>query len=208
MGRQLTDQETNLLLNHKTNVANAVRLFPTRNEVRTINTAEFNKIPHQKHTFNCFDHFLQRSNHPHLNWKHTRDQDGSLSALKEHKFESQIELKEGMLVVLQVNISIEEGLVNGSQGVIVGWENYDPAKMPKHVDKDAKTTAPQPMNPIFGDHAELREENIKLFMEQAPVKEWPIVNFDNGVQKTIFADCVLNEMGDEAPYSVISRTQM
>jgi DNA replication protein DnaC len=206
MGRKLTEKDSHLLLNHKTNVANAVRLFPTRNEVRMINTTEFNKIPHQKRIFKCFDHFSQRENHPHLNWKHTRDHDGSLTALKEHKFESQIELKESMLVVLQVNISIEEGLVNGSQGVIVGWETYDPSKMPTHVDRDSK--APQPMLPILGDHAILREENIKHFMEQAAVKEWPIVNFDNGVQRTIFADCVVNEMGDEQPYSIISRTQI
>ncbi|TID17542.1 ATP-dependent DNA helicase PIF1 [Venturia nashicola] len=204
MGKQLTEKETGLLLNHETNVANAVRLFPTRREVATVNTTEFNKIPHQQYTFKCFDHFHQRENHPHLQWKHTRAADGTLAALSEHKFESEVRLKEGMLVVLQVNLSIEEGLVNGSQGVIVGWESYDAAE----TAEDVEEYQTQPMNPIFGDHAVLRATNIKLFMEKAPVKKWPIVKFDNGAQRTIFPDCVVNEMGDDEPYSIISRTQI
>jgi ATP-dependent DNA helicase PIF1 len=208
MGKVLTDKDTDLLLNHKSNVKHAVRLFSTRNEVRLVNTTEFNKLTSQKRGFKCHDNFSQQKHHPHLSWKSKRLDDGSLQCLKEHKFEPYIELKEGMLVVLQVNLNIEEGLVNGSQGVIVGWEPYDPIKMPKHVDREAKSSAPQPMNPMFGEYAMLREENVKTFIEQAEVKEWPIVKFDNGVQKTIFADCIINELGDEPPYSLLTRTQI
>jgi ATP-dependent DNA helicase PIF1 len=130
-----------------------------------------------------------------------------------------------MLVILLQNLSIEEGLVNGTQGVVIGWEPYDKDKMPTTQDKMQKTSdrlqkmADQsgikrmsgkgsPANAIVGEHAGLREANIKAFIHQAPKKEWPIVKFDNGVTRTIFADCVINELGDEQPYSLLSRTQI
>jgi len=36
-----------------------------------------------------------------------------------------------MLVILLVNLDLAAGLVNGSQGVITGFEAYDPSKLPK-----------------------------------------------------------------------------
>lgn len=212
MGKQLTPVDTDLLLNHKCNVKNAVKLYSTREEVRRINMAEFNKLPSDKRTFRCNDHFQHNPVHRHLERKGERGNDGSFVTLREHKFDPAIELKEGMLVILLVNLNIEEGLVNGSQGVIVGWEAYDKAKMPKAANRADSLggggKAPVSANALTGEYAGLREANINTFIRQAAKKEWPVVRFDNGLTKTIFADCVINELGDEKPYSVLSRTQI
>jgi len=209
LGRQLTEKERKLLLNHNCNVENAVKLYSTREEVRRINFAEYMKLTSQPRVFKCYDDFNWQPNHPHLKWKDQRLPDGSLKALAEQKFESIMEFKEGMAVVLQVNLNIEEGLVNGSQGVVIGWEAYDEVKMPKPVDRSqGRDSAKQPINPILGEHAIYREHRVKEFVKQAKIKEWPIVKFDSGTTRTIYAECYVSELGDETPYSLLSRTQI
>jgi ATP-dependent DNA helicase PIF1 len=225
MGKQLASKDTDLLLNHECNVENPVKLYSTREEVRRINNEAFAKLPSEKRVFRCWDNFQHNEKHRNLVQKGERLHDGSLAALREHKLEPYIELKEGMLIILLRNLSIEEGLVNGSQGVIIGWEPYDKDRMPTTSDRKQKnadrlrqivdkagdkqgSSKASSADVIVGEHAGLREANIKAFIHQASNKEWPIVKFDNGVTRTIFADCVINELGDEVPYSLLSRTQI
>ena len=59
-----------------------------------------------------------------------------------------------MLVVLLANLNISHGLVNGSQGVVLGFLTHDPHRLPEQVD----------------DYADLRKYQIKRFIESAPVK--------------------------------------
>jgi ATP-dependent DNA helicase PIF1 len=217
LGKQLTAAESDLLLNHKSDVGNAVRLFSTREEVRRLNYQEYSKLKTQDRKYRCYDDIDVRQEHPHLQWKTNRLPDGSLAALKEQKFDTCVELKEGTRIVLQVNLNIAQGLVNGSQGIVIGWEAYDENRMPK-ADKSRvegrggasgrRGNEPPPMNAIMGEHAVYRETHVKKFIEQAQVKEWPIVEFDNGVRQTIFAECIVSELGDEEPYTLMSRTQI
>ena len=112
-----------------------------------------------------------------------------------------------MRVVLQANLDLGAGLVNGSQGIIIGWEPFSPLKLPRKVEgrgeastSDAPTTR--------GAHARYCEERIKVYSQENSQQPWPIVKFDNGCTRTIFADCTVNEHGTEEPYSLLSRTQI
>jgi ATP-dependent DNA helicase PIF1 len=109
-----------------------------------------------------------------------------------------VELKQGMAVVLLANLNIKVGLVNGAQGVIQGFEKYNPDKMPKAGIE------------FMGQYSGYREEEVQSFIDQAECKEWPVVRFNNGLCRTIFADCTVNEYGDRdiTPYTLLSRTQI
>jgi ATP-dependent DNA helicase PIF1 len=210
MGKQLTDKESSLLLNHKSDVDKAVRLFSTREEVRRLNYEEYVKLKTEPRKYNCYDDIQVQDAHPQLKWKVSRLPDGSLAALREQKFDARAELKEGMRVVLQVNLNIDQGLVNGSQGIVIGWEAYDEAALPK-ADKtrgQRGENVPPPINAIMGEHAVYREMHVKAFIQKAQVKEWPIVEFENGIKRTIFAECIVSELGDTEPYTLMSRTQI
>lgn len=56
----------------------------------------------------------------------------------------------------------------------------------------------------------MREEQIREFILQSrnEHKIWPIVEFDNGIRRTIYAECQVNELGDEKPYTLLARTQI
>ncbi|KAL7957168.1 PIF1-like helicase domain-containing protein [Trichoderma compactum] len=108
LGLGMNDSELGLLANcNKTTDSYAVRLFPTREEVRKVNGAEFRLINAPVQTYKCADVFLG---------KRTKNADNSLKELKDHTFEIKLDLKEGMQVLLLHNISIPDELVNGAQG--------------------------------------------------------------------------------------------
>lgn len=131
-----------------------------------------------------------------------------------------------MLVVLLTNLDIGAGLVNGTQGRIVGFQPHNDADLPKPLsqlrergtgrsrgDKDDPYLNP-PVGSgqtLGGDYADFRAEQIKAFIHGCRVPEWPIVRFDTPsgpLKRTIYADCRVNELGDEQPYSLLSRTQI
>lgn len=211
-GIPLTIEDRNLLLKHDHHTRNAIMLFPTRAEVKRVNDEMFNKLRSSPHTYFCLDHFTWNEDHQHLQSKHQLTHDGrSLVALSDHRYESQIQLKKGMLVVLLHNLDLPPGLVNGSQGTIQGFEDYDPTKLPKSNTNGrgrAGSEEPAGSGSLVGDYASFREQQIKAFINRAEFKKWPIVTFLNGVTRTIFADCTVNELGDKAPYSLLSRTQI
>jgi len=217
MGKMLTDKDSAVLLDHKTTFDKAVKLFATREEVRRVNQAEFDRLPAEKRVFQARDVFQPTKEcDPFTTAKFSRRAaDGSLDQLRDHRFDATMELKEGMQVVLLVNLDINVGLVNGSQGEIVGWEKYDPKKMPKpkislstRTRKEYEEGSLPSLVVLSGDYTSHREENINNFILNAGTKEWPIVRFDNGLTRTIYADCTVNEIGDKAPFSLLSRTQI
>lgn len=212
IGRELSPDETDLLMDHKCMVHHATRLFATRDEVGEVNRREFEKLKTINHTYWCLDEFIwQRAAHPHLGWKGMRkpagpgQSEGPLRALEDSRYSECVQLKKGMLVVLLVNLDLEMGLCNGSQGIICGFEKNDPKKLPQ-----AKVGKKEPENKIFGDRALMKEDRIKKFIESpgAKYKTWPIVKFHNGQVRTIYADCSIAELGDERPYSLLMRTQI
>ncbi|KAL2126557.1 hypothetical protein VTI74DRAFT_698 [Chaetomium olivicolor] len=213
LGIPFTGGEVDLLMNHKSLTANAVKLFSTRDEVRRTNEEAFARLKTPPHSFLCYDRFLWvKDKHPHLESKGHKNPDGSLRALDDHRFERRIELKIGMLVVLLVNLDLSAGLCNGSQGIIAGFEPYDPAKLPRK----ATPHDPGAGGALLGQYASTKEAHIRIFAEQQlqdkQRKEkrlfWPVVRFLNGTTRVIFPECQIHELGDNDPYSLLCRTQI
>jgi ATP-dependent DNA helicase PIF1 len=229
-GLRLSEEDINILMNHKVNgVKNATQLHAVRYEVEKVNRAQFQRLKTVCHTFHSLDSFNWRG-HSGLQYKGTpkpRTRDSRwpdsltpLKSLDDHRFDQCVELKQGMLVVLLVNLNLEAGLCNGSQGTICGWEAYDPKKLPKAAKND-KSADQEPGWRITGDRAEMKEEMIRQFIDAQPTdyrvvdgqrveskKVWPKVRFHNGEARTIYAECSISELGDEKPYSLLARTQI
>lgn len=195
---------------------NAVKLFCTHVEVKRINDYESGRLTTPKLTYSCIDTLRwNKDDHRHLKSKGEQALDGSLVALREHRLDPVVELKEGMLVVLLVNLSIEDGLVNASQGRVIGFEKWDAKDMPKTKrslegkGRGKDEFVPPATAPVLaGEYAELRKDEIKQFITQSKSRKWPVVRFDNGMERTVFADCRVHELGDEKPYSLLMRTQI
>lgn len=118
----------------------------------------FERLRSKAKTYRCHDLFQHNRIHAHLAGKDRRPPDSRMVALQDHRYEPTIELKEGMLVVLSANLDLPLGLVNGSQGVITGWQKHKDADLSlastrrRKDDKDidlAKAT-------LGGEYAELR----------------------------------------------------
>jgi ATP-dependent DNA helicase PIF1 len=125
---------------------------------------------------------------------------------KDHRYEVFVQLKQGMRIVLQANLEPAAGLVNGSQGFITDFEPFDDKKLPrKPENRDAGASG---MAVTRGAYAKYFEDQIKVFGKENKRQPWPIVKFDNGLTRTIFADCTASELGNEEPYSLLSRTQI
>jgi len=193
MGTQLSSADKYLLLNHKSNTENAVRLFPTLREVQRVNSIEFARLTGPILEWTSLDNYYWNKDHAKFHSQfHRNEFDGTLPALNHHRFEPHLRLRAKMLVVLLVNLDIEKGLVNGSQGEILGFKTHDPAMLPKQL----------------GKYADRQKTQLIQFVDKAAVKQWPLVRFHNGITRLIKAQCWVKEMGDSTPYSLVYRTQI
>lgn len=133
-----------------------------------------------------------------------------------------------MLVVLLANISISEGLVNGSQGTIVGFRDVLDAEHEQKSDAQliSGRTSFAPLTHEYsscleieleleGDYKSYRARRIFEFMAAASSKQWPVVRFYHRGQTrdvVVTANCYPTELGDEPAsnprYSLLSRTQI
>lgn len=196
LGNPFSIDEKLLLLEHTSETKDAVRLFPRRVDVKAINDEELAKLPGQTLTYFCVDNFYWTGEDA-LGDKRDRcpePMSHTLEALKEHSFEPKLVLKEGMLVMLLVNWDLGSSLANGSQGTVVGFEKHDPNLFPE-VSRD-------------WEYSSRKNGLLRVFVKQTAVQEWPIVQFLNGIKRTIYPRCMMNELGDDEPYSLLSRTQI
>lgn len=233
LGEALEESEINQLLNHKCRVAQATKLFCTKREAETVNQAAFDKLVGVTHPYWAQDRIKLQQTHQHLSSKGRRGQWRNtwkappptgklpLACFDEHRFGECVSLKKGMLVVLLANIDLDAGLCNGSQGTVCGFEDYDPEMTPVKEMRESLLGFGEkgkkeyvPVKPgqraLRGEHAALMEHEIKEFIksESAPIKKWPVVRFHNGIKRTVYAECSVTQLGDEEPYSLISRTQI
>jgi len=192
MGVRLSQASVDLLLNHKSETRGAIKLFATRGEVKRVNDERFQALRTTARDYDCYDHFHWNEKHGNLRNKGDKGPDGSMISLREHRFEPNIQLKKGMIVVLLHNLDLPSGLVNGSQGTIQGFEDYDPKKMPKAATnrRDREDAQLMPgVQMLQGDYATFQEERLKQYAAQMKYQKWPIVRFLNGVERTIYATC-------------------
>ena len=197
LGEPYTFDEKWFLLEHPSERANAVKLFPRRAEVRTVNDSELAQLPGPALTYLSIDNFNWNREHDALEDYRNHCQEPmkhALEALEEHSFEPKLVLKKGMLVILLANWDLDSGLANGSQGTIVDFEKNDPKLFPEV--------------PRKWDYSSYKNGLVNRFVQQTPVKEWPIVQFLSGSKRTIYPRCMVNELGDDKPYSLLSRTQI
>lgn len=179
----------------------AIKLFPRRDEVTSENETQLALIDNECLEFNCIDKFKWNPKHEALERLRERGtHERTLKALDEHAFDAKLELKKGMPVILLVNLDLKAGLINGSQGYLVGFEDHDTKKFPD----------------LRGAHACRRERMVKRFVKHAYYHRWPIVRFPGagGRQLTIYPYCMMDQLGDvderdpKDYYSLLSRTQI
>lgn len=196
LSKVLMPEEITLLMNHPSNVDNATKLLARRDGVAEINRKALNTLPSETHSYQCIDNFrwMRDKNTSLLN------KNKCLNSLKEHRYDDILNLKKDALVVLLVNLDLEAGLCNGSQGIIIGYKPHDQANIPK---------------PSGGEHASHKAADIASFIEQKFYQTtsleqmaWPIVRFHNGVVRTIYPNCSISALGNDKPYSLLSRTQI
>lgn len=213
----IVENHANLLLHHPSETKDAIKIFALRREVDRVNNENIAKLPSVARKYQCKDTFDWKEHHrDDLSLqKYTKQEYNghTLWYLKEHRYEAYSQLKQGMRVVLQSNLNPEAGLVNGSQGVVVGFEDFDPNRLPRK----AKRTESEDGG-LKGEHAKYMESEIKAFAHVNNYQPWPIVQFDNGQRETIFADCSYSELGNEEKKksdsqvqkecSLLSRTQI
>ncbi|QGI69817.1 hypothetical protein CEK27_002146 [Fusarium fujikuroi] len=201
LGIPFTENDIDLLMNHDCEVENAPQLLCTREEVDPINHAKFQEITeYEPKRYTVLDGFKWNQK---LKWEKDKYsaslEDGTLVVHKEHQLDPVVNLKQTMQVMLQVNLDIRDGLVNGSQGVVCGWEKIDLAKLPV----------------LQGEYSNEREGLVRAFttkyIQLHPDKRdhvWPRVRFSNGRVRTIYPWCVITPVGEFRPYSLLQRTQI
>lgn len=210
--KPLTPKEKALLMEPKPDPTGAVQLMSTKREVEEVNLENCLRLTGPEKRYHCLDVFSWRNEgEPDLQAYYTRldpkQPDGPLHALKDHRFEGTVKLKVGMLVILQANVSFEDGLVNGSQGKVIRFTASEEGARPgANIGKRRMGRGTDDYD--FNQKLDFKERSIRQFAERLPHGEWPIVEFTNGVRTPIMGHCEVREVGSEKPYSLLARVQI
>lgn len=197
-GARLSHDQLSLLSNRKSDVDEAVELSPLRKEVDEKNATGFRGLPGLVRAYRCRDHVYIEPHHPHLASKAAPDGEGCRVGCQDHRFPRLLETKFGMPVILLANISVAAGLVNGSQGRIVGYASHK-ARTLEQADKLRES----------GEVDRLTEQQVELWAsQQVPGFSLPVVRFENGAQLVVYPVCQGTLLGDPRPFSVVARTQI
>ncbi|KAI7280577.1 hypothetical protein KC345_g4672 [Hortaea werneckii] len=205
-----------LLLDHDSDTVDAVKLFPTNREADAENEKGLAAISHPKRTFYCHDRFdWQERLHPHLKSKSYRNNEtGVLRGCEDHRYLAELVMKVGMLVMLVANVDLEQGLANGTQGKLISFKKYDPRRL-----QSRNEHAPDYWPKAGGECGKYRDLRAQEWIgkqdavedtddAECQLKYLPQVRFHNGKVRTIFPVCQVSALGDDEPYSLLSRTQM
>ncbi|KAL8329811.1 hypothetical protein RB597_005206 [Gaeumannomyces tritici] len=204
LGSPMSQEEVELLKRNTSCAENAVKLSCTNKEVDAINKREYDRLDTEQFMYRCVDDIVglnpKSRRHQrllHLERKEVKAEDlehETLYEFREHRYDKKLFLREGMRVCLLANLDIDAGLVNGSQGVICGFEI------------------------ITGEStgAKRRESKIDRFIEGLEKEWWPVVEFENKIKgepklrRTIVADRTIIERGPHSRPSevLLSRTQI
>jgi ATP-dependent DNA helicase PIF1 len=196
-GKPFRSSDITLLLEHPSDATNAVQLVSQRVQAQSINNNRFNSHElrdAQSLRYECRDDFKwQTAAHPEL-----ADINQNIeAALNQHPYEQFVRLKVGQPVILQKNLDVEKGLVNGSQGIIINFVPYDQAEQSRDLTTDG------------GEIAQLRRNNVLDFILGQGYPSIPVVKFnDVDEPATVYPDCSISERGFKKPHSLLMRTQI
>ncbi|KAK4651780.1 hypothetical protein QC762_600550 [Podospora pseudocomata] len=207
-GIAFSQADIEILMNHESSTEDAVRLMPTREEVYETNERAFKKLPDPEFSYKCSDGRHIQENHQYLEYKYALEQNGDDRNHRvinfgddNHRFEKVLKLKKDMSVLLLVNLNLREGLCNGSQGIIVDFESHSVGSLMRTLEGRPGLTYTQ--KEAIGTFA-----SRNLNSEEPRMIALPVVRFQNGIERTILPECLVNEVGDPAPYSSVWRAQI
>lgn len=195
LGVRLSPSQVDILMDHPCDVIGATHIFPKKAEVRELNDKMFNRLKTPIHTYKAVDGCDSNGNKYMEPYLTAREKDGTLTKLADHRFESEVQLRLGMHVVLLTNLNVEDGLVNGSVGVICAFEPFDLHKLPIAT----------------GEYAGVIERAIRKYArdQKNPSLVWPRVRFlDNLNKRVIYPHCAVECVGIRKPYVLLHRTQL
>lgn len=167
----------------------AVRLMSMRRDVDALNKRELDRINSPPRSWDSLDTYESRFDGPQRDskpWIAERPLDN-------HRFASQVVLKIGAKVVLLTNLDPEGGLVNGSQGEVIGFEPDD-----QEFENGASMAYVR---------EEVDDKDKAKKKRRKGEKEWvvktraaPIVRFANGTTRPISAIAVTSRTGKQPLY--------
>ena len=164
LGIPFTEDDYDILFNHETEPnmeETATQLYCLKRDAAIKNAQKFRQIVnHEPYEYKALDHMIFPEGwQGKKEWYNGRNADDTLEKLNDHRFNPKVEMKGTQLVVLQVNLNQQKGLVNGSQGFIVDWDPISLAELPG----------------IEGPDAELREQQVlkftRAYMKANPDRE-------------------------------------
>lgn len=227
VGRPLTLEEEDNLLSHPLSfdAKTALRIYPFRAKVDAFNESKLQTLTSAQRVYGCMDSYVWfEDKHPDLEDHFRRLIEGdtnspfSFFSRDRHRYAEEVAIKEGMPVVLLRNLDFSAGLVNGSRGHVVGLESVKLAdfsgqkfnKLDYILAVGGAKTKHEEEEVIKLYHSIYQKDEIGSFARSIPQTHegWPIVRFENGEERTIFAHCSITELGSTKPYSLISRTQL
>jgi len=222
VGVRLAPAEIDLLMNHDLDgsTANAIKIYPRKYEVYRDNQNALKALVSLPNQYICHDHFEFWTRPENIKKYTSENSDKSLEALNDSKFESTLILKQGMKVVLVHNIDQKMGLVNGSQGTILRFEEFDM----KQLARPGGPPKSAPEEPIPGKYSDITHyKDVRLgayvramdcrnygYAEKRKkgVKWFPVVKFRNVPEpKIILPVTIVNRVG-QRPRNLLSRTQI
>ncbi|CAJ2512169.1 Uu.00g051840.m01.CDS01 [Anthostomella pinea] len=216
LGGELTPKDIDLLTRGQRKVEGGVRLFAKRDEVKEHNDEQLAKLPSRGEEFWCLDVFDCHDDDlrdlemliPDQNRGPRRREHQPLRKLQDHRFDMRLTLKVGMPVILLVNLDLEGGLCNGSQGIIVDFKPISETQVPQSPDFKSYKKDPDPEAAY--ERALARWQQVRDYMTAAETRDMmlPEVLFhDDSSPRLIIPHCSLSEMGNK-PYSRLMRTQI
>lgn len=170
----------------------AVRLMSRIAQVDNFNQRELAAIRFQEKTWKALDSskkLFGNEDSPAVQWKLREHRE----SLRDHRFQNALTLKIGARVVLLYNLDHKRGLINGSQGVVVGF-------------KAATLVLEQD---VTGDQREWRKGLMEKYQSMGGHHTWrPLVRFANGITELIPALASASIRGSITDQYVACRTQI
>ncbi|TEA21108.1 ATP-dependent DNA helicase pfh1 [Colletotrichum sidae] len=165
---QVNEDDLDILLQNRP-VLDGTVLFSHKDMVRKRNEEELYKIKNTARTYSSVDHQVPE-----------------YDADDKHRYEKHLNLKVDMPVILLSNIAVDEGLCNGSQGKLIGFETFPEDELKSPNEKNYK-------NDHIGFQAACERYN-QVQRYKTKQKYYPLVKFANGQTRVIIPDCHMWEM--------------